>query len=276
MRKALAAVAVAALAGCASIPDAPRGRAGDDADGRALACPPATRDARAGELDPARPIAVVSWNVHKNATPGFDADLGRLAASTDLVLLQETVMDQGLRDGLERSALHWIQAEAWSTARGPAGVLVAARVRPLAACVLREAEPLIAVPKTTLVAWYRIAGREEPLAVASLHAINFTLGMDAYRRQLRSLADILAAHRGPVLVGGDFNTWSPVREQALDETLAGAGLAQVLPRRGERSRFLGLPVDYLYARGLTALDAHVPPVATSDHAPIVANFGFDP
>lgn len=275
-RRFVVALAAAAFAGCASIPETPLARYGSEPAARALPCPPGESDPRAGSIDPARPLSVLSWNIHKNATPGFGADLQRLAASSDLVLLQETVMDAGLSAELDHASLHWVQAEAWSTPRGAAGVLVASRVRPLSACMLRVAEPVIVVPKTTMIAWYRVAGREAPLAVASLHAINFTLGMVAYRHQVEALAAALATHRGPIVIGGDFNTWSPVREQLLDETFARAGLVQVLPRRGERSRFLGLPVDYLFVRGLSPIDAHVPPITTSDHAPIVATLGFDP
>ncbi len=105
-------------------------------------------------------------------------------------------------------------------------MLTASRVAPLATCTQRIGEPLIVVPKSAVISWFRVAGQREPLAVVNIHAINFALTLGAYQAQLAALADVLARHRGPVIFAGDFNTWTKARRAALSATATKLGLAE--------------------------------------------------
>ena len=244
----LAAAGLAlALAGCASVADSDR--AWIENAGAVVAvqlgCPPETATpAGAGSLA-GRELSMISWNIHRNGDPGWEHDLARFAAASDLVLLQEAT-------------------------------LTAATTLPAAACVQRASEPLLGLPKSALVAWYRLEGRSERLAVANVHSINFTLDLTGYQKQLDAVVDVLASHRGPVILAGDFNTWSPVREQALAAATARIGLVEARPQRGERSRFLGMQADYVFVRGLDVDDVWVETVESSDHAPIRARLRLPP
>jgi len=240
-----------------------------------LACPPAAPfPGDPGTLRADRPLSVVVWNIHRNADPGWEQDLATFATASDLVLLQEATLTPGLRERLGQAGRHWAQADAWSFDGVVSGVLIASAEQPRAACVLRAAEPLLALPKSTLVAWYRIEGRTETLAVANVHSVNFTLDTVAYREQLDAVGGLMADHRGPAILAGDFNTWSADRAAALAEFAARAGFTEAVPRRGTRSSFLGMPADYLFVRGLAVDDAWVEPVESSDHAPIRATLRF--
>lgn len=269
---------VAALAACATVPDQDRARTTEASAPHERRCQDVPRtgvsDARSGEFESGSPLLVVSWNIHKNARPGWDRDLARFLAAGGLVLLQESLLEPAMRVTLDAARARWVQAEAWSAPLGPTGALVAAPIAPIDYCVLREPEPAGVPPKSSVVAWFRIAGRSDTLAVASVHSVNFSLALAGYRRQLEALARTLAAHRGPIVVGGDFNTWSPVRAASLDEILGRIGLAAVVPDRDGRSRFLGLPADHLYIRGMTPIESGVARVDSSDHAPIVAALVF--
>lgn len=266
------------LASCAIVPGEDRARTAgvESAHARRCQATPAI-DAgglRAGAFEPRSPLLVVSWNIHKNARPDWNRDLSRFLAAGGIVLLQESLLDPAMRDTLDATRTRWVQAEAWSAPSGPTGALVAAPIAPIDYCVLRAPETPGVPPKSTVVAWFRIAGRADTLAVASVHSVNFSPALGGYRRQLEALARTLAAHRGPIVVGGDFNTWSPVRADALDEILGRIGLAAVVPDRDRRSRFLGLPADHLYVRGMVAIESGVARVDSSDHAPIVASLAF--
>ncbi|HET9338347.1 MAG TPA: endonuclease/exonuclease/phosphatase family protein [Casimicrobiaceae bacterium] len=268
-----------ALAGCASVADTDRAwieNAGEVVAVK-LGCPPAAgAPTGAGALAADRELSVISWNIHRNADPGWEHDLGRFAAASDLVLLQEATLTSALREVLMHADRRWTHADAWAFDGINNGVLTAAATLPAAACVQRAQEPLLGLPKSALVAWYRIEGRSDRLAVANVHAINFTLELGAYQKQLDAVVDVLASHRGPVILAGDFNTWSPVREQALVATAARIGLVEARPRRGERSRFLGMTADYLFVRGLGVDDVWVETVDSSDHAPIRAKLKLPP
>ena len=274
---ALVAFLALAASGCATVAADDRAwiaRAGARAP-IPLACPPsAPFPGDPGTLRADRPLSVVVWNIHRNGDPGWAQDLATFAAASDLVLLQETALTPELRERLGEAGRHWTQADAWSFDGVVTGVLIASTGQPRAACVLRAPEPLLALSKSALVAWYGIEGRTQTLAVANVHSVNFTLGTVAYRKQLDAVAGLLADHRGPAILAGDFNTWSAGRAAALAEVAARAGFAEAVPRRGTRSSFLGRSADYLFVRGLAVDDVWVERVESSDHAPIRASLRF--
>lgn len=267
------AVALVALAGCATVAPVDRGRF--EANGRLvvanLDC--GRRDAlvaKPGAFAPGQPLRLTVWNIHKNGEPGWDADLTRFAAASDLVLLQEASLDPALRAILRHAGRFFVHADAWELGGVARGVLTASAAAPLEACVLRAMEPLLALPKSALVAWFRIEGRYETLAVANLHAINFAPLIGTWRDQIDALGAILANHRGPLVVAGDFNTWNAERVDALEAFARRLGLAEASLSFGEPARFLGRPVDTLFTRGIDVEDAWIEDVASSDHKPIVA------
>jgi endonuclease/exonuclease/phosphatase (EEP) superfamily protein YafD len=53
------------------------------------------------------------------------------------------------------------------------------------------------------------------LMVVNIHAVNFSLGVDVYSKQLLPIGDQIAHHSGPVIMAGDFNAWSRSRMNAL-------------------------------------------------------------
>lgn len=273
------AAALAALAGCATV--AREDRAWFETDGKVAAVPLgcAKREPLAGApgaLPVGRSLTLVSWNIHKNADPGWQADLGRFAAASDLLLLQEANLSIALRAELARTRRYWVHADAWAYDDVANGVLVASSAAPFEACVQRVREPLITLPKSVLIAWYRIEGRADSLAVANVHAINFTIELGAYNDQLEAVRTVLASHRGPLILAGDFNTWSAVRMASVRSLADKLGLTEVPASLGERSRFFGKHLDYLYTRGFDVEDAWIDGVTSSDHAPIVATMRFSP
>ena len=276
------AVLALALGACATVPPVQLAF-GAGADG-ALAARPLPCDTaapvRAGPQAVALPgaeLRVLSWNLHKNADPGWDAALAAYAAASDLLLIQEVALTPELRALLAASGhAHWTLAGSWGRGGLETGVLSAARVAPLAECVQRAFEPLLQLPKAALISHFRIEGSDAPLAVANLHAINFTLGLAEYRAQLDALVQTLEPHRSPVIVDDDFNTWSQARLQAMHEAVARLGLVAVEPAADRRTRVFGQQIDYLFVRGLDVRDALVPEVTSSDHNPVLATLRLAP
>jgi endonuclease/exonuclease/phosphatase (EEP) superfamily protein YafD len=219
---------------------------------------------------PGPTLRVLSWNLHKNGDPGWDADLARIAADSDLLLIQEAALTVGLKQVLVKAGFDGLLASAFALDGHETGVLSAARVRPTSACVQRHFEPLLQLPKSAVITRYGLPGSAEGLAVANLHAINFTLGLVDYRAQLEAIARELADHRGPVIVAGDFNTWSRTRLEVVHDVMQRMGLQPVLPQVDTRSRFFGQQVDYVFVRGLEVVRAEAPEVESSDHNPVLA------
>jgi endonuclease/exonuclease/phosphatase (EEP) superfamily protein YafD len=271
----LAVVLAAAVSGCATVPVEQQAfLPGTDGGvtSKVLACPgadgAAAGPASARLLSPT--LRVVSWNLHKNGEPGWERDLARFAADSDLLLIQEAALTDRLRRVLADAGYDWLLAGAFRFAGHEMGVLTAARAAPAGGCTQRFVEPLLQLPKATAITRYRVEGVDGTLAVANVHSINFTLTLGNYRAQLEAMAKELAGHRGPVIVAGDLNTWNGARLHVVDEVMRSIGLAPVLPVDDTRSRFLGRQVDYIFVRGLDAIDAASPSVRSSDHNPLLA------
>lgn len=147
------------------------------------------------------------------------------------------------------------------------GALVAA------ACVQRTMEPLLSLPKSTLISRYPLAGSSETLLVGNIHAVNFSLGMAAFRSQLDRMASILDEHDGPMVVAGDFNSWSRSRTRVLNEILVEARSMRKVAFDDKSPRAIfGSTVDHVYYRGLTVVASRVLDADTSDHDPIWVQF----
>ena len=66
----------------------------------------------AGSLD-RRPFRMLVWNIHKQGDSGWERDLSGFAAASDVMLLQETVLQPPLRKILEDSGLRWVMASSF-------------------------------------------------------------------------------------------------------------------------------------------------------------------
>jgi len=281
LRAVLAAMVAVALPGCVTLTVQPRALL-LDSDGRvevqSLACTGpelADRQARGMEhaeaLDPDA-IRLLTWNVHKQDDPGWDRDLARFARGNDIVLLQEAVLDPPLRKIVEGAGMHWIMASSFIYSDIDIGVVTGSRKTPLASCTQRVTEPLIRIPKSGVITWFRLAGRNETLAVVNVHAINFALMLGGYRAQLMALADALKDHRGPIIYAGDLNTWTQARDEVMDDVARTLGLTEITFKQDRRTIFLGKQLDHIFVRGLELVDSEAIPVESSDHNPVRATF----
>lgn len=223
--------------------------------------------AETGALD-SRNLRVLTWNIHKQSDIGWERDLARLVAGTDVALLQEVELQSRIRSVVEGAQLQWTLASSFEFVDDDVGVMIASRVAPLRSCMQRTTEPLIRIPKSVVIAWFQLAGVSQTLAVVNIHAINFSLSLDSYRAQLDAIEKTLAGHRGPIVFAGDLNTWSEGRMQAVREITERLGLASISLRDDRRSLFFGKPFDYVFIRGLEIVDASAIPVTSSDHNPI--------
>ena len=273
---ALAMALVLALAGCVTVPAAQRLVEGGNGSaptvlerpcGSREEAPPAHAQARALP----DPLRLASWNLHKDVDPGWQVELARIAAASDVVLLQEASLGDELARTLEDAGMRWQLAGGFLLEGHDAGVLTATRAQALDACTVRAWEPLLQVPKAALITRFRVEGHAGTLAIANLHGINFTLSAaGAYREQLEAVRAELATHAGPIVLAGDFNTWSDERLAAVEAVARELGLVAVAFHPDARARFFDHPVDHVFVRGIDVIDAKVVSVASSDHNPLFA------
>ncbi len=217
-------------------------------------------------------FTLLSWNVMKGGRKGWQEDFARLADEADLMALQEAYLTDSLRELLREGGYHWDLTAAFLSRKRETGVLTGAKAPPALFCVTRLSEPLVVIPKTALTSFYPVAETDLFLLVTNLHLINFTVDTNGYRELLRELGGILAPHQGPLLLVGDFNTWSRGRMEAVEELTGRLGLREVSFADQGPTLFLGKIVDHIYYRGLEPIAARVVDVSTSDHHPLLVEF----
>jgi len=222
-------------------------------------------------------IRCLVWNILKARRARWTMDFADLVADRDLVLLQEAVM-RAPSDALFTSSerFEWVMARSFREPRSgvehgvKTGCVAPSRSRRF--FLSPNAEPLSNTQKLLLVTRYPLPGDRETLLVLNMHAINFVT-ISKYARQLEQLESALAAHVGPVILAGDFNTWSPTRLERFVEVAAGAGLEEAAMDRRSRLAHLNSHLDHVFYRGLTLRGvASLSHVNSSDHAPITATF----
>ena len=211
---------------------------------------------------------LVSWNIAKGNTDGWLEDLRSFAQDAQLVLLQEAVFIDEMRQPHEKP-LFWSFSPGYRTDAFRSGVMTLSRVEPTMLCSISAQEPWLRSPKVTNITQYQYASNREPVLVVNMHAINFTFGVGDYTAQLETISKVLRAHEGPIVFSGDLNTWSASRAKALQTMTAELGLTAVTFEPDHRTRRFGRALDYVFVRGLDVKDSHIVKVDTSDHNPLI-------
>jgi len=220
----------------------------------------------APSLDPNR-IDLFVWNMKKGAHPESFSDLQRMAGNKDLVLIQEARLEQQPIDALDR-AQFWSFAPGYKTSSASTGVMTLSNTTPLTHCYLTDHEPWLGSPKAISVTEFGLASTNDTLAVINVHAVNFTLGVADFERQILKIESVLADHSGPVIVAGDFNTWRQRRLAVLLAMTERLDLNELSFDVDDRVTPFGNIVDRVFVRGLNAVETSIEIVDTSDHNPM--------
>ncbi|WP_068712409.1 endonuclease/exonuclease/phosphatase family protein [Vibrio tritonius] len=223
---------------------------------------------RNGELN------VLVWNIYKQNRGEWASALTGFSSDADLLLLQEASMNEPLKQWIAQNNWDGAQANAFRVLGESTGVLNLSKLMPSLACAYTEVEPWLRLPKSGIYAEYPLS-TGETLASVNLHAVNFTYGTAEYEAQLGRLLDRLAHHQGPIILAGDFNSWSSRRMHVLTHALSDIGLREVAFDPDNRITFFNdLPLDHVFYRGLTLNSARVPETQASDHNPMLVSFSL--
>ena len=95
------------------------------------------------------------------------------------------------------------------------------------------------------------------------------MGLADFETQVKALEPLLNRHIGPLIVAGDFNTWSNNRSRSLNEFMAKHQLLPVTFEPDQRTQFWNLPLDHVYLRDLDLVEASTIEVQSSDHNPLL-------
>jgi endonuclease/exonuclease/phosphatase (EEP) superfamily protein YafD len=231
-------------------------------------------------------IRLLTWNVHKQVDSGWNRDFHRILDEyrPDIVHLQEARIDSML-------AAFACRPEAWCWMASPnlsmpaSGTLVGAFTATRAplqegvAMLSKHAEPILDTRKPMLRCGLPLRGSPAPILCLNIHSLNFKLGLAGYGAQLDSILPAAAAHRGPVIFSGDFNTWSRWRMDLLQRKMEAVGLKRV-EFAGEAplpAWFSAKSLDHVYyshghLRTNPASARILGEIRSSDHAPMLVDF----
>ena len=268
IRLATTLFAIAALTGCAAI-DESADRLAGNVHTDPLACESqlvGSSRSTQGELD-SGDIRIVNWNIQKGGDPQWTTDLATFQGDPDLMVFQEAPLDSNALDVVSADQYHSF-SPGYRTSRALTGVMTVSAVKPLTQCNFVSVEPWLRSPKATVITEYGLTDTDQTLVVVNIHAMNFTFGAYDFRQQIRRALSALKNHAGPILLSGDFNTWSGKRSETLNEITDSLGLEKLDYDEDHRKRFLGQPLDHIYIRGLEVLEATTRKVRSSDHNPM--------
>ncbi len=222
-------------------------------------------------LNPDR-ISILNWNIYKGQRENWASDFQRYTYKHDLVTIQEAHLDDELESMLDSEHQYWTLNTAFHYGGSATGVMTASRVKPLRSCGQHTVEPLIRFPKTSLISYYPIEGMDQTLLVANIHGINFTLGVDVYTSQLEKLYEVMKLHDGPIILAGDFNTWSGSRMQIVEGFAGMLALESLDYTNHNRTSAFGNALDHVFYRGLDPVEHDTWHVTSSDHNPTRVSF----
>ncbi|WP_369789885.1 endonuclease/exonuclease/phosphatase family protein [Rouxiella sp. WC2420] len=216
-------------------------------------------------------LRIMVWNIFKQQRADWLSVLQSFGKDAQLVLLQEAQTTPAL---IHFATSHYLAADqvpAFDLPQHPSGVMTLAAAHPVYCCPLREREPLLRLAKSALVTVYPLVdGRL--LMVVNIHAVNFSIGVDVYSKQLDPIGEQIANHKGPVVMAGDFNAWSRQRINALFGFANNVNLQEVRFPADLRRTAFGRPLDFIFYRGLSVTSAQVLETRASDHNPLLVEF----
>ena len=219
-------------------------------------------------------FSMVTWNIEKGRDSRWLEDLQVYQSLPHLILLQEAYIPSPFVS-LVGSVLYESFSPGYQTHELRTGVMTISSVMPELHCALTAYEPWLTTPKATTVTRYGLAASARSLLVVNTHMVNFEWGVTGFTQQWEEIEQILQLHDGPLIVAGDFNTWSLDRMAFVEGLKSRHNLQGVSFNPDSRTSFLGLPLDHILTRNLTPTRANVLASGKSDHSSLWADLHLD-
>lgn len=216
-------------------------------------------------------IELFVWNIFKQKRKSSLALLDEYLAKQTLILLQESLSKSDLTLLIKKSHKIADHVPAYAIKGIYSGVMTIAHVEPLQIFSFKIKEPLIRIPKSALITYYRLS-TNAILLVVNIHSINFSLGTKKYNEQIKLIGAKIKEHQGPMIIAGDFNAWSRKRLYLLYSFTRKMNLKPVYYGEDLRKHVFGMSLDFIFYRGLEVEQASNLKTDASDHNPMLVKF----
>ncbi len=218
-------------------------------------------------------FSILVWNIFKGKRQNWNSDFTKISKGIDLLLIQESSLNKKnipIYQNLKKhSFIHATSFELFGSKNGNAN---AYKVLPIKHHFIRTKgrEPIILSPKITLISYFKLKNNSKLLATANIHSLNF-VSASKHMSQLHQLYNKLKSHNGPLIVAGDFNTWTYEKKENLRNFVNSLSLKKVplIHKDIEHEEV----VDFVFYRGLKIKSAKVyNEISSSDHKAIKVKF----
>jgi endonuclease/exonuclease/phosphatase (EEP) superfamily protein YafD len=229
-------------------------------------------------------IKVLVWNMYKAGKDSWAQDYKKLSRGVDILLLQEILTVPKMMQTISKDQRTYFLATSFMDKKrnlARTGTATASTFEPVRVGWQRSKyrEPIIRTPKMVTIAEYDLEGTDDNLLTLNIHAINFVS-----TRKLKHMieAGLIEArkHRGPVIFGGDFNTWSKKKLKMMYDLMAFYGFKDVkFPRLAQgddgRMKTFGNILDHVFVRGLKVKKSKVyASIEGSDHKAMEVHLSY--
>lgn len=224
----------------------------------------------------AESLRALIWNIKKSSMLAWHGEFRKFSSGRDLILVQEGYANPYFKTILATFFNYrWDMGVSFLYRRDnntATGTLIGSTAEATETMVLHspDNEPVVETPKALTVAKYPVKGKADELLVISVHGINFQT-TTAFKRHMDRAFDVIKDHVGPILFGGDFNTWNNSRTNYLYRLCKKYNLHMVKFKNGHhRLKFNGYFLDHTFVRGIEIKEALVIGDSKgSDHKPLL-------
>lgn len=218
---------------------------------------------------------VLCWNVAKlSQKKDFNTYLNSIIETEkiDFLLLQE--VKEGIEKDISLADYSYVLSPNMETKNHIFGVMNAFQI----SCesdkaLLTTAQELkYATHKSSLITLHLMADQQKFLVV-NLHAINFVTTR-SFNDELHYIKNQISSFNGPLIVAGDFNTWSLKRVTLLKDFASELSLQEVIFTDDKHmKKVFKKRLDYVFYRALhVEYSKIIKSDNFSDHNPIIVNF----
>ncbi len=204
---------------------------------------------------PREDISIFVWNMYKGKNDTWKKDYEEMTKGKDILLLQEILTTPLMKGVIANDAdrTYYLATsffDKWEDL-ARSGVATASEYEATEVHWQRShyREPVVKTPKMISLVKYAMEGTDKELLTMNIHAINF-VGKKKLFHMVNAALVYASKHDGPVVFGGDFNTWSKGKEKGLHKMMKEFGYKEVTYEVDGRSDNFGRPLDHIFVRDL--------------------------
>lgn len=216
---------------------------------------------------------VLVWNINKQTPLKVLASLQTLSKLPDFALYQEAcLLDNNLEPFSLWDCHGWVMAKNIYVQKKKtfSGVSTGSIFERKGETIWhsQNKEAFVKTPKAAIASLHSIENETTQMLVLNVHLLNF-VNQDLFFLELLQMDSQIQNHKGPIVLAGDFNTWSIKRKNLLTNWARQHNLTEVDFKKTNRHRISKTQLSFVFTKHLQTIRASVlDQYRISDHFPL--------